>query len=124
MTGLVLGQPSNLEKISVALVPPKPKELVMAYLRRRSRACSGTQSRWHSSSWFIRLIVGGTMEVLSALMQIADSTAPAAPRRCPIIDLVELTQSRLSLACAPNTSEMARASSMSPAGVEVPCALM
>ena len=42
----------------------------------------------------------------------------------PIMLFVELTQSFLSVACAPNTSTIAFDSSVSPAGVEVPCALM
>src|SRR6187200_1676444 len=44
------GQPSYFEKIRVALVPPNPKEFVIAYFNGRSRATKGTQSSWHSSS--------------------------------------------------------------------------
>jgi len=50
----------------------------------------------------------------------AVSTAPAAPSRCPIIDFVELTQSFLSRAFAPKTAAIARDSSTSPMGVDVP----
>ena len=47
------------------------------------------------------------------------STAPAAPSRCPVMDLVELTATRVS---APNTCLIARVSARSPKGVEVPWA--
>lgn len=50
------------------------------------------------------------------------STAPAAPNRWPVIDLVELIDS--AWACSPNTLFTAAISAMSPAGVEVPWALM
>ena len=50
------------------------------------------------------------------------SMPPAAPRVWPIIDLVELMASRF--ACSPNTSLTARVSITSPAGVDVPWALM
>jgi hypothetical protein len=49
------------------------------------------------------------------------STAPAAPNRCPIIDLVEETASRS--AWSPKARRMALVSETSPAGVEVPWAL-
>ena len=59
-----------------------------------------------------------------AKAEMAASTAPAPPRRCPIIDFVEETQSFLEAAWSPNTCSIARDSWMSPTPVEVPCALM
>ena len=50
------------------------------------------------------------------------STAPAAPRRWPIMLLVLETMSLL--AWSPKTRLMASTSARSPAGVEVPWALM
>ena len=49
------------------------------------------------------------------------STAPAAPSRCPIADLVEDTG--MSLAASPSAALMASVSARSLRGVEVPCAL-
>ena len=47
---------------------------------------------------------------------------PAAPSRCPVIDLVELIGSRA--ACSPKTRFTASVSASSLNGVPVPCALM
>ena len=49
------------------------------------------------------------------------STAPAAPSRCPIADLVEETG--MSLAASPRAALRASVSARSLSGVEVPCAL-
>ncbi len=51
-------------------------------------------------------------------MVAIDSTAPAAPSRCPVIDLVAVTTG-----WSPMAARIATASAMSPAGVEVACAL-
>ena len=51
---------------------------------------------------------------------IANSSAPAAPSRCPCIDFVELTASFA--ACAPNASLSASISTLSPTVVPVACA--
>ena len=45
----------------------------------------------HSGSGFFRLIVGGKVSVYTASVVIIASSAPAAPIKCPCIDLVELT---------------------------------
>ena len=45
---------------------------------------------------------------------------PAAPSKCPVMDLVELTTSFF--ACSPKTALVALVSLASPSGVEVPCA--
>ena len=47
---------------------------------------------------------------------------PAAPSRCPVIDLVELIASFA--ACSPKQRFTATVSAMSPSGVDVPWALM
>src|SRR5580704_3750041 len=67
-------------------------------------------------------MVGGIIPRSMARIQNADSMAPAAPRVCPVIDLVELTAIRA--ACSPNTCLIACVSATSPCGVEVPWALM
>lgn len=82
----------------------------------------GHQVEVATSSGLSRLMVGGaTWSRRASTLKIA-STAPAAPNRWPVIDLVELIDS--AWACSPNTLFTAAISAMSPAGVEVPWALM
>ena len=50
------------------------------------------------------------------------SSPPAAPSRCPVIDLVDDTASFV--ACSPKQRLIASVSILSPCGVDVPCALM
>ena len=67
-------------------------------------------------------MVGGTIWSRMARMQKIASTAPAAPSRCPIADLVEdIDILRRAL---PNSRLTAPSSISSPIGVEVPWALM
>ena len=47
------------------------------------------QVRSISGSRFSQLMVGGTTPCVMAKMQASASAAPAAPSRCPVIDLVE-----------------------------------
>ena len=68
------------------------------------------------------LIVGGTISFLIARTVNAASMAPAAPSKCPVIDLVELI-ARL-YAWSPYILFIAIVSYLSFSGVEVPCALM
>ena len=75
-----------------------------------------------TSSGSSRLIVGGTTRWCSARTVATDSSAPAAPRRWPVIDLVEVTTTRS--ASAPSAWRIARASATSPCGVDVAWALM
>ena len=82
----------------------------------------GAQKRSHSGSVWNWLIVGGTLPVVATSMETANSSAPAPPRRCPVIDLVEPKMS--DAAWLPKTALTAWVSAMSPWGVEVPCALM
>jgi hypothetical protein len=67
------------------------------------------------------LIVGGQIWSRSARMQKIASTAPAAPSKCPMLDLVE------DITTFPAASPSIRStapSSITSAMVEVPCALM
>ena len=57
------------------------------------RAVCGTKSRSQPSSGSSRLIVGGATWSLMAITLKIASTAPAAPSRWPVMDLVELTAS-------------------------------
>ena len=63
------------------------------------------------------MIVGGIMPSRMLRAQITASTPPAAPRRCPVIDFVELSASRR--AWSPKTALMAWVSARSPSGVLV-----
>jgi len=67
-------------------------------------------------------MVGGKTLFRTAKTDAASSTAPAAPSRCPVMDFVELMQSRR--ACSPKTVWIAIVSYLSLSGVEVPWALM
>src|SRR5438067_1332569 len=113
---------SNRWNATTALVPPNPKELETATLIGTSRAWFGTTSRSHSGSWLSMLMVGGTTPWRIASTLKAASTPPAAPSRCPVMLLVELTI-RPSFAQPPKTFLIAFTSATSPTGVLVPCAL-
>src|SRR5690606_8342207 len=76
-------------KIRLALVPPKPKEFDTAARILRGLACFGARSMSQPSDGLSRLRVGGATWSRSARMEKIASTAPAAPSRCPIADLVE-----------------------------------
>src|SRR5258705_5176100 len=75
--------------ITDALVPPKPNELDSATSISRLRGACGTRSIAVSTDGFSRLIVGGAMLSRMARMLKIASTAPAAPSRCPVDDLVD-----------------------------------
>src|SRR6185503_20878682 len=109
----------TLERISAALVPPKPKLLDMAIFTSRFWALSGTRSSAVSTLGFSRLIVGGTIPSRIARRQKIASTEPAAPSRWPIEDLVE-DMAVLDAALPKNRSTAPN--SMPSAMVEVPCA--
>src|SRR5215470_15170146 len=76
-------------KIRLALVPPNPKEFDKAARILRGLACFGARSMSQPSDGLSRLRVGGATWSRSARMEKIASTAPAAPSRCPIADLVE-----------------------------------
>ena len=68
------------------------------------------------------LIAAGAVRWCTARMAKSPSSAPAAPSRWPVIDLVALTA--IPSASAPKARRMAFASAMSPTGVEVACAIL
>src|ERR1700710_3164174 len=72
-----------------ALVPPKPNEFDNATLISRGRAFCGTRSIAVSTDGLSRLMVGGAMLSRIARMLKMASTAPAAPSRWPVEDLVD-----------------------------------
>ncbi len=67
-------------------------------------------------------MVGATNPSRSASAHATISSAPAAARGWPIIDLIELTGTWW--ACSPNARLMALVSQLSFCGVELPWALM
>src|SRR5450432_2645404 len=96
----------------VPLVPPKPNEFDRATSTGVWRAVCGTKSRSQPSPGLSRLIVGGaTLSRIASTQKIA-SIPPAAPSRCPVIDLVELTITVF--ACSPNEALTAWVSARSP----------
>src|SRR5262245_58052302 len=115
-------QASQRRRISEALVPPKPNEFDSTVSMFRRRAWCGTRSIAVATDGLSRLSVGGaTLSRMASVEKIA-STAPAAPRRCPIADLVEDIDTFP--AALPNRRSTADSSISSPIGVEVPCALI
>src|ERR1700737_554088 len=108
--------------ITEALVPPKPKEFDSATLISRLRGAFGTRSIAVSTDGLSRLMVGGAMLSRIARMLKIASIAPAAPRRCPVDDLVDDIDTRD--AALPSIRSTAPSSISSPTWVEVPCALM
>src|SRR5690606_33087522 len=85
---------ATLRMTSVALVPPKPKLLERATLISFLSATLGTRLMAVSTEGLSRLSVGGAILSRMASMQKIASTEPAAPRRCPMADLVELITAR------------------------------
>lgn len=71
----------------------------------------------HVSSGLSKLIVGGITWSRSDKRVKMDSIAPAAPNKCQVIDLVELTNKFVFLL---NTETTACASVKSPAGADAP----
>ena len=80
---------------------------------RRTRRRAGSRRRCCS-----RFAVGGTDASRIASRHATASVAPAAPTRCPVTPLVDVTGG----ADSPNTLRIASASAASLSGVEVPCA--
>ena len=73
----------------LAFVPPNPKLFDNATEIEVFRGFRGTRSRLFSIEGFLRFNVGGAIPFLMASVVKIASTAPAAPNRCPIEDLVE-----------------------------------
>src|SRR5260221_13655083 len=122
MIRAIRGLHQIMRKASVALVPPKPNELDSAARIFIGRAVLGTKSRSHCGSWLNRFAVGGATWSRNASTVNTASMPPAAPSKCPVIDLVDDTASLA--AWSPKQRLTATHSAMSPTGVEVPCALM
>src|SRR5690349_2189915 len=108
--------------INDAFVPPKPNELDRTVLISFLRAFSGTRSMSVSTEGFSRLRVGGQMLSLSERSEKIASTAPAAPNRCPVDDLVEDIDKPLIRLPINLSTALSSISSLS--GVEVPWALI
>src|SRR3981189_2071927 len=108
--------------ITEALVPHKPNELDSATLISRLRGTCGTRSIAVSTDGLSRLMVGGaTLSRIARMLKIV-SIAPAAPRRCPVEDLVDDIDTLE--AALPSSRSTAPSSISSPTCVEVPCALI
>ena len=103
----------------MAFCPPNPNEFDSASLTGAGRRLV-TCSMSHSGSSSVRLIVGRSSPRSMAQNVATASTAPAAPRRCPIEPFELETGGREPL----KTERMAWASTRSFIGVEVPWALM
>ena len=73
----------------LALVPPKPKLFDSANRIRRSWATFATRSITLSRLGCSKFSVGGATPSRIARIENTASTAPAAPSRCPIADLVD-----------------------------------
>src|SRR5690606_3632752 len=77
-------------RMTLALVPPKPKEFDSARRTGRSLATWGVRSTSAQlGEGLSRLRVGGTTLSRIARIEKIASTAPAAPSRWPIADLVD-----------------------------------
>lgn len=91
---------------TLALVPPNPKLLQVAARGPPAGSCAGcprtSRGSSPSGSGWSRLHVAGARRLCSARMVKADSTAPAAPSKCPVAPFVELTCTRCTPS-APNT---------------------
>src|SRR5690606_16993923 len=111
------GRGHGRENTSEQLLPPKPKALFIAWAMS-ARALSKRICGPHTGSGTALLRVPGNSPCSSASSANADSTMPAAPRVWPVQPLVEL-------ACrvGGNSAATAAASTLSLAGVAVPCRL-
>ena len=71
------------------MVPPNPKEFDKTALIGFCTAALGARSIFVSTDGFSRLMVGGAILSRMASSENTASTAPAAPSKCPIADLVD-----------------------------------
>src|SRR5437667_12851808 len=115
-------QLATRRKTKDALVPPNPNELDSTTSISRSLERCGTRSIGVSTDGLSKLMVGGATRSRMASTEKIASTAPAAPNRWPIDDLVDDIAIRP--AALPTTRCTAASSISSPSGVEVPWALM
>src|SRR5215475_11783189 len=84
-----LRQSCRRRNTSEAFVPPNPNEFDKTTSISRSRALCGTRSTVDLTEGLSRLSVGGATLSRIARIEKMASTAPAAPSRWPIADLVE-----------------------------------
>ena len=103
-------------------MPPKPKEFDSATSMVFLSGTFGTRLMALSTDGLSRLSVGGAMPSRMASSEKIASTDPAAPKRCPIADLVD-DMAALG-AASPRSRVTAPSSISSPSCVEVPWALM
>src|SRR5437762_14105601 len=82
-------QLATRRKTNDALVPPNPNELDSTTSISRSLERCGTRSIGVSTDGLSRLMVGGATRSRMARIEKMASTAPAAPNRWPVADLVE-----------------------------------
>src|SRR5262249_48305236 len=109
-------------RVREGLVPREANELESTVSIVRRCALCGTRSIAVATDGLSRLRVGGArLSLIDSAEKIA-STAPAAPSRWPIADLVEDIETLP--AALPNSLSTAASSISSPIGVEVPWALM
>ena len=80
-----------LRKITDALVPPKPKELDMATSISRERLIR-CDIKITFRIQLVDINGGRDVRVVQGLTQKTASMAAAAPKRWPVMDLVELTE--------------------------------
>ena len=74
------------------LVPPNPNELLKAYSIFWSRGLFGIKFTLLVSIGLSKFNVAGRILLFKDIIEKIASTLPAAPKRCPIDDLVELTK--------------------------------
>ena len=119
----VNGHPTHchLRRMRDALAPPKPNELLTT-TSTRAAVGSRTTGNWQMGSGVSKPSSGGSHCSRRVIRLTTASTAPAAPNRCPMDALVELTGK---LATRPPAHRLiAAASAPSLSGVPVPWALM
>ena len=126
-SSLTVTLPASLLKIILALLPPNANELFITLVSSFSCALLGQKSIFPAFSASLSISsslnpsVGTTVLVVSALIENIASIAPAAPRQCPVIAFVELTE-RLSFSPS-NIVCSDKNSASSFLAVPVPCAL-
>src|SRR3546814_19339401 len=109
--------------MTLALRPPKPKELDSARRTVRSWATWGVRSMSAQlGEGLSKLRVGGTTLSRIARIDKIASTAPAAPSRWPMAALVDAMETAFT--ASPNNRRPAHTAHSSPRRVDVPFALL
>ena len=102
--------------IKLAFVPPKPNEFDITFWIFLEIDSFGIKLIEVLVSGISKFNVGGSILVSRDLNENTASTAPAAPKRCPIADLLELIDKPL---FDPNNFSTAFSSIISPTRVDV-----